>query len=323
MYLIAEIGFNHAGDMNVAKALIRGAAEAGADAVKFQTYRAEDLALPSSPHFAAIACGTMNLEQHLELKAEADAVGVDFLSTPFAPWAVDLLEEVGVGAYKIASMDCANHHLLGRVARTGKPIYLSTGMARLEEIAESLDFLATAGAGPVTLLHCVSKYPAAMDELQLETVPLLRRIFGLPTGYSDHHPGIEACFAAAALGAAVVETHFTLDASRPDGDHPHSADPKALATLVSRVRTLNTMRGRPMDILRRPDRTLADAYRRGVYAARDLAPGERLHEADLLLCRPASAFSPNDLPRLLGHPLRQAVPALHPLTAADLHEMPA
>jgi len=201
MYLIAEIGFNHAGDMAVAQEMIRQAAAAGADAVKFQTYRAEDLALPSSPHFAAIQCGEMDLEQHRQLKAAADAAGIAFISTPFSIQAVELLEDIGVGAYKVASMDCTNRHLLGRIAMTGKPVYLSTGMATLQEIAESLEFLDQAGAGQVALLHCIAHYPAGSGELNLDCIPMLGQVFGRTVGYSDHHPGIEACFAAAILGA--------------------------------------------------------------------------------------------------------------------------
>ena len=225
MYIIAEIGFNHKGDMGLAEEMIRSAADAGVNAVKFQTFRARDIALPSSPHYSLIKAGEMNVDDHVKLKMMAKGCGVDFLSTPFSPWAVDVLEEIGVEAYKVASMDCANKHLLGLIANTKKPIFLSTGMATLAEIAESMEFLQEKDSGTVTLFHCMSIYPPKAKDLNLNIIPFLRSVFGVPVGYSDHFPGIKACFSAAVLGAEVIETHFTLDTSMEGPDHHHSADP--------------------------------------------------------------------------------------------------
>jgi N,N'-diacetyllegionaminate synthase len=207
MYIIAEIGFNHEGDLTLAEQMIRAAASAGVHAVKFQTYRAKDLALPSSPHYEAIKCGEMDLGQHQRLAAVAQDCQVDFLSTPYSPWAVDLLEQVGISAYKVASMDCTNTYLLKYIAQTAKPVYLSTGMANVSEIGETLEFLRQEQSGPVTLLHCISMYPASAEVLNLEIIPFLRTLFEIPVGYSDHYPGTKACLAAAMLGATVIERH--------------------------------------------------------------------------------------------------------------------
>jgi sialic acid synthase SpsE len=309
MYIIAEIGFNHEGDMGLAVQMIEAAARAGANAVKFQTYRAIDLALPSAPHYEAIKCGEMTLEQHQELTRVACDCGIDFLSTPYSAWAVELLERVGVPAYKVASMDCTNTHLLGFIAQTKKPIYLSTGMATLAEIAETLHFLNTENSGDVTLLHCVSLYPAQADDLHLDIIPLLKKLFGVPVGYSDHYPGIQACLAATMLGAEVIETHFTLDTSKEGGDHHHSADPDMLRQLVSEIHLFTTMKGKERAIYHRPDRQWVVKFRRGVYAAKHLPAGSTLNEKDLLFCRPTSAFSPNDIDWLKGKITSQDVAA--------------
>jgi sialic acid synthase SpsE len=313
-YIIAEIGFNHEGDMPVARKMIRAASEAGADAVKFQTFRAQDIALPSSPHFELIKCGEMNFEQHQALFDTAKEAGIDFLSTPFSPWAVELLERIGVEKYKIASMDCTNQHLLKIVAQTGKPILLSTGMATLEEIHTSLDFLEARRSGPVTLLHCVSCYPAKTEELNLAIISLFKNVFNRPVGYSDHHVGTKACFAAAVLGAEVIETHFTLDNSKEGGDHYHSVEPEELRALIEAIELFKRMAGDTGAIQKRPDRSQADFFRRGVYSARDLKKGTVLAPDDFLLARPVAALSPNDVIRLSGRTLKENVNSFSEIT---------
>ena len=313
MYLIAEIGFNHEGDMALAEEMILAAAGAGADAVKFQTFRATDIALTSSPHFSLIRKGEMTPENHALLFETAQKAGIDFLSTPFSVNGVDLLQDIGVSAFKVASMDCTNKPLLKHIARTGKPVYLSTGMAELYEIAESLQYLKQNGSGQVSLLHCISHYPAEAADLNLDIIPFLNRIFNVPAGYSDHYPGIEACFAAAVLGARVIETHFTLDKKKPGGDHGHSADPDDLKALKTRIRHFREMQGRKDAIFSRPDRNCAKDYRRGVYASRDLNPGDIISENDLFCARPASDFTPNDIPFLEGKKVIAKVAANNPI----------
>ncbi len=317
-YVIAEIGFNHEGNLPAAAQMIRAAARAGADAVKFQTFQARDLALPSAAHFEAIKSGQMTLAQHQTLAEEARNLGIEFLSTPYSPEAVALLEKVGVQAYKVASMDCTNRHLLAPIAATRKPIYLSTGMATLAEMATTLEFLRQRGSGPVTLLHCLSLYPAAAEDLNLAIIPLLKEIFGLPVGYSDHFPGSQACLAAVMLGAEVIETHFTLDTTRAGGDHHHSLDPDMLTELVKNIGLFQKMRGQAAAIHRRPDRGLAKDYRRGVYAAEDLAAGKAIAEEDILFCRPTSQLSPSDWDWLKGARLSQNVAAFEEIKRAFL-----
>lgn len=309
MYVIAEIGFNHNGDMATANQMIRAAANAGADAVKFQTFRAKDIASPASPHYDSILSGELNPEQHKMIFDRAKDCGVDFISTPFSPGAVELLEKLNVPAYKVASMDCTNKYLLKYIAQTRKPIFLSTGMATLVDIADTLEFLKAENSGAISLLHCISMYPTIAEDLNLEIIPLLKNMFGRPVGYSDHFPGTRACLAAAMLGAEIIETHFTLDSTLPEGDHYHSADPEDLKTLIADMELYKIMRGDAKNIFERPDRHFATTYRRGLYTARSLAKGEVLKVEDLLMCRPTSDLSPNDIDRLIGKRVNQALPA--------------
>jgi sialic acid synthase SpsE len=262
----------------------------------------------------------MNLSQHRELFRAAADCGIHFLSTPFSPWAVELLEKVGVSAYKVASMDCTNRHLLGHIAKTGKPIYLSSGMTTLPEIAETLEFLDQEKSGSVKLLHCISKYPADAQDLNLNIIPFLKEIFNLPVGYSDHYPGTKACLAAAMLGADVIETHFTLDSAKEGGDHYHSVEPGALRELISDIELFQTMVGDKNKIFNRPDRPLAKNFRRGIYSARALRRGESLKQDDLLLCRPLSELSPNDLVRLMGRTLKRNIPPYQAIKNACLRD---
>ncbi|NWH04980.1 N-acetylneuraminate synthase family protein [Desulfobacter latus] len=315
MYLIAEIGFNHNGDIHLAVDMIRAAAEAGADAVKFQTFRAKDIALPSSPHYALIEKGEMSFEDHERLRREAKTQGIDFMSTPFSIDAVDLLAKVGVSAFKIASMDCTNTMLLKKVAAAGKPIYLSTGMASMEEISAAVDTLKSANCKNIYVLHCISHYPASADQLNLSIIPYLKeQLDGIVIGYSDHFPGIEACFAAAVIGAQVIETHFTLDKTIPEGDHSHSADPADLKALKSRLALFESMAGSAQAISQRPDQECAKDFRRGVYTRRELKKGDTLKSEDLQFTRPASDFTPDDIDFLEGKIVTEDLPVNAPVT---------
>ncbi|MEW5772132.1 MAG: N-acetylneuraminate synthase family protein [Thermodesulfobacteriota bacterium] len=316
--LIAEVGFNHEGKRETAAAMIHAAARAGAVAVKFQTFRAADLALPDAPHFELIRSGEMGREDALFLAAEARACGIAFFSTPFSTAAVDILEEAGVPAYKVASMDLATPYLLDAVAATGKPVILSTGMSTLPEIDAAVERLGRAGAKDIGLLHCLSLYPAQAADLNLAAMGELKRRFGLPTGWSDHFPGAKACLAAFCAGADIIETHFTLDTTTPGGDHGHSADPAMLRGLREDMALFAAMQGRADVFEDRPDRRFAPVYRRGVYAARDLAAGQALAAGDLLFCRPESPLTPRDLDTLLGRTLARPVAAQAALDPTDL-----
>lgn len=317
--IIAEIGFNHGGDMQLAEEMIRAAAGAGADTVKFQTFRPQDIVLPGSEHFDLIKDGELSLEQHKRLAEVSAEAGVEFLSTPFGAWGVEILEAVGVARYKVASMDLANTDLLALLAETGKPLVVSTGMARLSEIAASVDFLADRGVKDLTLLHCTSEYPCPAEEVNLEGITALKRVFpDVKIGFSNHYPGGKACLAAAMFGAEVIETHFTTDRNLPGPDHAISTDPEQLARLVEGVKLFAQMRGANPFENGRTDRRNSTAWRRGVYAVRDIAPGEEVRREDLICVRPEAEFTTEDLPRIVGRKTARGIKANAPIAWEDL-----
>lgn len=317
--IIAEIGFNHGGDVALAEEMIRAAAQAGADTVKFQTFRPQDLVLPGSEHFDLIKPAELTLDQHKRLAQVAAEAGVAFLSTPFSEWGVEILEATGVARYKVASMDLANTDLLGRLAQTGKPLIVSTGMARLSEIAASVEFLQSEGVKDLTLLHCTSEYPCPAQEVNLEGIPALKRVFpDLRIGFSNHYPGGKACLAAAMYGAEVIETHFTTDRSLPGPDHAISTDPEQMARLVESVKLFASMRGESPFEDGRADRRNSKAWRRGVYAVRDIAPGESVTRDDLICVRPEAEFTTEDLPRIVGRTASRSIKANAPIAWEDL-----
>ena len=291
-YTVAEIGFNHEGDMDLAVKMIEAAAKAGADAVKFQTYRASNLVLESVEHFNIIKHGELSLADHQQLIEAARENHVTFFSTAYGKESVDILEEVGVPAYKVASMDLTNLPLLKYIAATGEPMIVSTGMATLGEIAEAVETIQKAGNGQIILLHCLSKYPAPPEEVNLRTLSLLKDAFNLPVGYSDHVLGNTAALAAVALGACMIEKHFTIDKSLPGPDHKISADPQEFGQLVRDIRSIESSLGERYAILNRPDRGEARLIRRSIFAKVDI-PASSVITADMIKCvRPEGGLLP-------------------------------
>ncbi|MFT7618906.1 MAG: N,N'-diacetyllegionaminate synthase [Planctomycetota bacterium] len=299
-YVIAEIGFNHEGDLDLAFAMIDAAAEAGADAVKFQTYRAEDLVLDSVDHFEVIRHGELGHKAHVALAARAKEKGVDFLSTPYDCESVDLLHAIGSPAFKIASMDLTNLPLLRHAASKGKPLILSTGMAVESEVSQALETLAEVGCNDVVLLHCISKYPTDPADVNLRTMNWMEQEFGTLVGWSDHVLGNAVVFAATTLGACVIEKHFTTDKTLPGPDHAISMDPAELADLVSGVRTIEASLGKPQLNQDRPDRPEGRLYRRGLFARSAIAQGTVITD-DMVACvRPEAILAPDQRPLVVG-----------------------
>lgn len=242
---IAEVGSNFNDDLDMAKRYVRASAQAGADAVKFQTLKKRLIISPvtrvkgevvSYPIYDIFKSAELPAPWHYELKKEADAVGVEFISTPFYLQAVDLLVDVGVRTIKIASGDITFFPLLERIGNTGKDVLLSTGASTDEEIRKAVDLLRESGAGKIILLHCVANYPPKWHEMNLTAIPAMARSFGLPIGLSDHSPGATIAVAAVALGATVVEKHVTFDNALPGPDHGFAMSMDAFADMVLQVR---------------------------------------------------------------------------------------
>ncbi|MDP9260661.1 MAG: N-acetylneuraminate synthase family protein [Actinomycetota bacterium] len=241
-FVIAEIGINHGGDVAVAERMIREAAAAGVDGVKLQTYRTEARVPADSPIFDVLKQAELDAEAHRRLRSVADDVDVLFISTPFDAESVELLSELDVPAYKIASFDIVNLELIARVAREQRPVFVSRGMADLDESDAAVELLSSHGARPV-LLHCVSAYPLEQADANLAVIRTLRARYDCPVGYSDHTLGVEVAPLAVAVGASVIEKHFTLDRSAPGPDHALSADPAQMKQLIELVRHVESVLG--------------------------------------------------------------------------------
>ena len=303
--VVAEIGNNHEGDTGVARDLVELAADAGADAVKFQTFRADEFVSPSDgERYARMQRFELAPEVWGELAAAARRRSLLFLSTPLDLASVDVLEPL-VDAYKIASGDIDFFPLLERVAATGKPVVAATGQSELEDVARAVEVL-----GPdVALLHCVTSYPAPENEINLRAIGVLAERFPSATvGYSDHTPGLDAGPLAVACGARIVEKHFTLDKHfSAFRDHALSADPPELHELVRRVRAAEALLGEARKSVQPSELEMRTAVRRSIAAARPLPEGHVLSAGDLIWTRPADGVRPGKEASFIGRRLQRAV----------------
>lgn len=319
VFVIAEIGINHDGKLEKALQLIDAAADSGADAVKFQTFRADRLMVCSDSRFAHQEAGSesafqmfrrleLSWEDHTRLKAHADSRNVMFLSTPFDEESADFLDELGVQAFKIASSDVTHRPLLRHLARKRKPLLLSTGMAYLEEVDEAVATLREAGAGDIALLHCVSSYPAPPDSLNLRALQTLHERFRLPVGFSDHSEGIFFSVIAAAMGARVLEKHFTLDRGAPGPDHKVSIEPRDLQRLVSELGLLDASLGSGRKGPAAAEEQGRLLSRRSVVAAVDIGEHTTIQPSMLTCKRPAGGIDPREIDLVVGRQSRRRIP---------------
>ncbi len=317
IYVIAEAGSNFDGKLEQAKQLIEVAAEAGADAVKFQLFNA-DVLYPdtSQPVHAKVRDCELPREWLNELNQYAETCRLDFLATPFDADAIDQLERVGVKAYKWGSSETVNHRLLLKAARTGKPVYLSTGMCTMADIAEAVEILEVNGCPSITILHCVAVYPTEYHDAHLNVMQTLQQSFGKSVGFSDHSLGIALPIAAAALGAKVIEKHFTLDRSMPGPDHSYALEPGELKEVVRHIRSVEAALGSSNKTMHADEK--AWGRRDGVYTTRSLKQGERLLPSDLLIKRPATSIPSRYQISIVGATLKNNLKAGAPIHWADI-----
>lgn len=338
-YIIAEAGVNHNGQRDLAFALVDAAAEAGADAVKFQTFDAKKLSSKSAPkaayqqrttdtaesQYEMLAQLELRREWHSELQTYAHGKGIEFLSTPFDSDSLDFLNTLGMPLFKIPSGEITNGPLLWQFGSLGRPLILSTGMATLSEVEQALAILAHAFnskteprdmnevwydwsksaqrqslRGRVTLLHCTSQYPTPFDEVNLRAMDTLAAAFGLDVGYSDHTEGIVIPLAAVARGARIIEKHFTLDRELPGPDHNASLEPPELKRMVSDIRALELAFGDGIKAPQPSEWDTRKAARQQIVAARSIAPGSILQREDLSTARCGAGIPPISLWTLIG-----------------------
>jgi N-acetylneuraminate synthase len=317
-YIIAEVGSNHNGDMDLCRQLIDAAAAAGAHAVKFQSWSDTSLIAEEEyarnteysdkkKHFGSlremVTAYQLTADQHLQAHAHCKARGIAFCSTPFSMEEVDLLEELDVPFYKIASMDVVHLSLLKYVAGKQRPVVISTGMATLAEIEQAVETVRAEGNEQVVLLHCVSIYPPEYDTIHLRNMATLQQAFDVPVGFSDHTLGTAIPLAAITMGACVIEKHFTLDQEMAGWDHAISANPEQLRTIVAEGRNIFSALGETRRMVSAAEMEKRKKFRRSLVARRKLDRGHTLTEADLDAKRPGIGIAPNEIAYVLGRRL--------------------
>jgi N-acetylneuraminate synthase len=328
VYIVAELSSNHNQSYDQAVVLVRAAKEVGADAVKLQTYTPDTLTIPCDNEHFRIGRGTlwegrtlydlyaeaqMPWEWQPRLKQVADDLDLDLFSTPFDATAVDFLESMGVPAHKVASFEIVDLALIERIASTGKPMILSTGMATLAEIDEAVQTARGAGARAIALLKCNSAYPAPPEEMNLRTIPHLAQAFDVAVGLSDHTLGIAAAVAAVALGASIIEKHLTLSRATPGPDSAFSLEPHEFKSMVEAVREAEKALGE-VRYGATEHEVPSRLFRRSLFVVKDMKVGEAFSDENFRSIRPGYGLPPKFLPEILGRQARHDIPFGTPLT---------
>ncbi|MBR3516811.1 MAG: pseudaminic acid synthase [Lachnospiraceae bacterium] len=326
VYVIAEMSANHGGKLETALEVVRQAAAAGADCVKIQTYTADTLTIDCDRECFRIKGGLWDgyklydlykeagtpYEWHARIKEECEACGVDFLSTPFDNGAVDFLEELGAGAYKIASFELVDLPLIEYAAAKGKPMIISTGMASPEEIQEAVDACRSVGNEQIVLLKCCSEYPAPWEDMHLGNIPDMKARFGVPIGLSDHSEGSLGAVVGVSLGACVVEKHVKI-AGVESADSAFSMDMESFAAMVRDARSAKRIAQGPDYTLTKGEQA-STTFRRSLFAVADIKKGETVTLENVRSIRPSNGLKPKYLKDLLGKTAAQDIPFGTPLT---------
>jgi N,N'-diacetyllegionaminate synthase len=332
-FIIAEVGVNHNGDMAIAHELIECAAKAGADSVKFQSYVTEDLVTAEAPkaeyqiettgkderQYKMLKELELTHKQQAELKTKCDALGIIYLCTPYEEKSADFLAELCVPAYKVASTDTTNTPFLRYLAKRNIPVILSTGMSTLGEVEEAVSVLQMNGLSEqIVLMHCTSEYPTPFREVNLRAMKTMERAFDCPVGFSDHTEGVGASPWAVALGAHIVEKHFTLDRNLDGPDHRASLEVDELKDLIVEIRNVEEALG---DGIKRPtDSEIRNKprMRKSLVAKRNIAPGEIIRFKDLTSKRPGFGLKPSWIDEIVGKAADRPVKADALITLNDI-----
>ena len=327
VFIIAEVGTNFQ-SIAEARALFKAAADAGADAVKLQTYRAETVAMPGAmftledgsqiSQYDYFKEHEVSFEAHVELRDYARELGLVFFSTPGYYDDVDMLEELGVSLYKTGSDDLTNYPFLDYIARRNKPMIISTGMCSLAEIERAVTTIKNAGNEDLILLHCVVGYPAPVDQANLRVIETLRSAFETQVGFSDHCHGEVAAVLAVALGATVIEKHLTLDRSIGGPDNDVACEPAEFKVYVEAIRMASAAMGRSEKRLLPTEEKWRQAARKSIVAACDIAMGTEITQAMLTIKRPSTGMHPQDLELVVGRKARVAIELGQLVSLGDL-----
>jgi len=312
-FVIAEAGINHNGDLRIALDLVRAAADAGADAIKFQTHFPEHEMLRGGATAAYVGESLFDLltrtalsrDDHVRLRDEAAQRGIVFLSTPFSREAADFLESIGVPAFKTGSGELTNVPLQQHIARKGKPMIISTGMSTPDEIERTVAAVRAVGA-PFALMHCTSTYPTPYEHVQVDCIPALQSRYGVPVGFSDHTTGSYLAFAAVTLGASLFEKHFTASRSLPGPDQQGSMEPAELADVVRGVRAIERARG-AVKTIQPGEQDVRNMAHHSIVTLRDVAAGATIAASDVWPKRPGTGIPARQLGDVVGRVAARAI----------------
>jgi N,N'-diacetyllegionaminate synthase len=336
--IIAEAGVNHNGSIDIAKKLIDAAKNAGADYVKFQTFKAANLVTKAAKkaeyqianttgsgegnQFQMLKALELSLADHLELISYCKEKEINFLSTAFDLESIDLLSELNIDLFKIPSGEITNLPYLKRIGKTGKKVILSTGMCTLEDIESAISVLLAQGVNrsELVVLHCNTEYPTPYEDVNLRAMKSIESQLSVSIGYSDHTPGIEVPIAAVALGAIVIEKHFTLDRNMPGPDHKASLEPAELKQMVSAIRNIEISLGSGIKQPSPSELKNIAIARKSIHLARDMKKGELIQEEDLVMKRPGDGISPMKMEILIGKKLILDLPADHKMDLNNVSE---
>lgn len=314
VYIIAEAGVNHNGSIDIAKKLVKAAKQAGADCVKFQTYITENLVTTTAKkadyqihntqnedtQYSMLKKLELSFDEFRELKRYCEKMNIDFISTPFDFESIDFLESLGMKFWKIPSGEITNFPYLKKIANTKLPVILSTGMCDMEEVSSAVDVLRKNGCSDISILHCTTEYPTPVEECNLNAVRTLKEVYGVKVGYSDHTDSILIPAAAVAVGAEIIEKHFTLDRSMKGPDHKASLEPEQLQEMVSNVRIIEKALG---DGVKRPTKSEEPnkpIARKSIVAKEKIYKGEILTEDNLTVKRPGTGINPMKWEDVIG-----------------------
>ena len=308
VYIIAEAGINHNGDLNIAKNLIKEASKCGADAIKFQTIITDELfSKKLNPElYELVNQWVLSKKDHLMLMDCAKKNNIQFFSTPMGERTTKLLVSLNISAIKIASGDLDYHQFLKSVAKTKTPMIVSTGMSKISEIASAVEIIKNENC-KLALLHCNSSYPTPIEDANLSTIPYLQNMFDIPIGYSDHTDGIDACVAAVVIGATILEKHFTLDKEMEGPDQKLSSDPKEFSELVTKVRLIEKALGSPRSGVTKSEQKFVRKMRKSIGVSVDIPANTSITKSMLTAFRPGNGIPPSMMDQLIGLKPKKAI----------------
>ena len=319
-FIIAEAGLNHNGDPEIAKQLIKKAADCGADAIKFQTYTTGELFPPDHPDYKKFEKHVFGEDIYKELIEESNKNNIIFLSTPFDEASADLLFSLGITAYKVGSGELTHLQFLKYLARKELPMILSTGMSNMDQVDKAVQAIQSVGDVPLSMLHCVSAYPCPVKEVNVRRITMLKNRFAAPIGFSDHTESDTSALAAVVLGACIVEKHFTLSHHLPGWDHHFSYDPNQLRRFVKAIREVETSLGESEKHVTESEVKIEEIARRAIYARIPLKAGYILTAKNLIVRRPAGPISADQFEEVLGKVVLRDIPVGEALRLEDIKE---